>query len=457
MILFKIISATKTKNNPQNKLFERSRWQLAIWYAGILSLVLGICGVGIYQAIAYSQRLTVDRELEAIANSIHEVLEPILQEPGQFKAVEAEIAAKICSLTNNCQDRQIGIESHLYYITLSDTRGHQLTTIGNRHPGFLNAKNNEEWQDIQDIRGNNYRKIALILHNQNFENWGYLQIARSLGDVDRYLNNLRWMLLMGFPAGILLLMFVSWWLSGLAMRPIYQSYQLLQQFTADAAHELNTPLAATRATVESILMMPNFSEAEARETLQTLRRQNLRVSNLVSNLLLLCRMDRQLSINSDSEKRAELVSVNQLVEDITEDFAALALASEIELKIDNAIDSYLIVSGNYEQLYRLLSNLLVNALKYTPANGIVTLILDRHSNYALLKVCDTGIGIAKSEQSKIFNRFYRIDSARSRSTGGSGLGLSIAQVIAQSHRGKIEVESELDRGSTFIIWLPISK
>jgi len=263
---------------------------------------------------------------------------------------------------------------------------------------------------------------------------------------------------MGFPAGIVLLMLVSCWLSGLAMRPIYQSYQLLQQFTADAAHELNTPLAATRATLESILMMTKFSEAEARETLQTLRRQNLRVSNLVSNLLLLCRMDRQLNINLDLSAIGESISLNNLVADLVEDFAAFALASEIELKIEIAVQETLMVTGNSEQLYRLISNLLVNAIKYTPqANATVTLILERRSNYALIKVCDPGIGIAKSEIDKVFNRFYRIDSDRSRTTGGSGLGLSIAQAIAQSHRGKIEVESELGRGSIFTIWLPISK
>ena len=115
------------------------------------------------------------------------------------------------------------------------------------------------------------------------------------------------------------------------------------------------------------------------------------------------------------------------------------------------------ITGNYEQLYRLLSNLVANALQYTSAGGEVKLVLARRNKYALFHIQDTGMGISKDNLKKIFDRFYRVNSDRSRHTGGSGLGLSIAQAIAQAHQGHIRVESQLGRGSIFTILLPINE
>ncbi|MDJ0726462.1 MAG: hypothetical protein QNJ38_15230 [Prochloraceae cyanobacterium] len=105
-IIFKGISGKKTENNHQNQLFRRSRWQLAIWYSGMFSAILSICGLAIYEAIVYANRLTVDREIETVANQIHEVLEPILQESGEFKTIESKIFEQTCSLTNSCYENE---------------------------------------------------------------------------------------------------------------------------------------------------------------------------------------------------------------------------------------------------------------------------------------------------------------------------------------------------------------
>jgi signal transduction histidine kinase len=107
-------------------------------------------------------------------------------------------------------------------------------------------------------------------------------------------------------------------------------------------------------------------------------------------------------------------------------------------------------------MYRLVSNLIVNAIQYTPLNGTVTVILDRRDHQAVIQVQDTGIGIATAEQKRIFDRFYRVNSDRSRQTGGSGLGLAIAVAIAQNHRGNLTVQSERGKGSVFKLELPIS-
>ena len=147
------------------------------------------------------------------------------------------------------------------------------------------------------------------------------------------------------------------------MQPIYRSYRQIQQFTADAAHELRTPLAAIRATVESSLMKPTLSEGNVRNTLQTVSRQNQRLSQIVSDLMILSRLDRQLS-GVKTDANTELVILNDLVSDIAEEFAALAISANLRLNTQIDTSQNLTVIGNSEQLYRLVSNLVINAIKY---------------------------------------------------------------------------------------------
>ncbi len=172
---------------------------------------------------------------------------------------------------------------------------------------------------------------------------------------------------------------------------------------------------------------------------------------------MLCRMDRQLSITNSAPITKEQVSIANLTQDIAEDFASLAIKSKIKLVTQILVFESLTITGNYEQLYRLVSSLVANALQYTTAGGQVRLILARRTKYVLLQIEDTGIGIAQEELNKIFDRFYRVNSDRSRHTGGSGLGLSIAQAIAQAHQGTIQVESQPGQGSTFTIFLPTNE
>jgi signal transduction histidine kinase len=169
--------------------------------------------------------------------------------------------------------------------------------------------------------------------------------------------------------------------------------------------------------------------------------------------MVLSRLDRQLS-GLRTYNLDESVILNDLVNDIAEEYAALAITANLQLRSQIYVSNALEVIGNSEQLYRLVSNLVANAIDYTPAGGEVTVILKSTRTEAIIEVRDMGIGIAKPEQKKIFDRFYRVNSDRSRQTGGSGLGLAIAQAIAFAHRGTIEVESDLGIGSTFIVRLP---
>jgi signal transduction histidine kinase len=146
--------------------------------------------------------------------------------------------------------------------------------------------------------------------------------------------------------------------------------------------------------------------------------------------------------------------LNDLVHDLVEELANLAITAGVTLTLEIREGTILEVFGDEDQLYRLVSNLIVNAIKYTPTSGTVKVILERSDRRAIIRVRDTGIGIAESEQKKIFDRFYRINSDRSRHTGGSGLGLAIAKAIALTHGGNLTVQSELNKGSTFTLQLP---
>jgi signal transduction histidine kinase len=225
----------------------------------------------------------------------------------------------------------------------------------------------------------------------------------------------------------------------------------MQQFTADAAHELRTPIAAIQATTESILRQDTLSETEARDTLKVIDRQNQRLSQLVKDLLLLSRMD----LNMLAQKE-QSCCINDILSDLEEELSALAISEAIALKLEIRDSQPLTVVGDEEQLYRLFSNLITNGIRYTPEGGEVRVMLSHHEHFAVIEVKDTGIGIEGSDQLRIFERFYRVSGDRSRSTGGSGLGLAIAKAIAQSHKGEILLKSELHKGSNFIVRIPLS-
>jgi len=442
----------------QNRLFHLTRWRLASWYAVVMGVILSLCGFACYKAIAHTYSVDLDRELEAIAGTLHDSIEPTLKQPGHLNPSLGQLLPDICLARTSCNTQMASSRRHIlgainqdnYYMRLVDSSGRLIALTGLQLEQLPLPKGEERWQTLKDQSGNRYRQISLPLHTLNYVPWGYLQVGRSLKDFDAHLTELEWILGLGLPIAMALVAVSSWWLAGLAIQPIRQSYQKMQQFTADAAHELRTPLAVLQATVESALPMPELSAFEARSPQQIIERQTNRLSQLVKDLLLLCRMDQQaLPVQQRS------CCLNDLISDLVEEFEDLASAAHVTLTTDVRVNRALYVTGDVEQLYRLVSNLIVNAIQYTPAGGQVMVILERSHDYALILIQDTGIGIAPEEQTRIFERFYRVSGDRSRSTGGSGLGLAIAQAIAQAHRGSLQLKSELGKGSTFTLRLPL--
>lgn len=441
----------------QNNLFQQTRQRLALWYALVMALILSLCGFGIYRAISHAHWMTLDRELESVAGTLHDSIELKLQQPGQFEPVIQQLLPNICVVDKSCIQDQLNSKRHIlsainqgnYYVRFFDNSGRLIAIAGTYPEGLSQIFNKELWQTLKDSKGNFYHQISFVLHTQENLDWGYIQVGRSLADVNSYLVAVKLTLGLGLPIIMLLVGVASWWLALLAMQPIYQSYRQIQQFTADAAHELRTPLAATQATVESALLMPQLDEIEARDILQTLQRQNQRLTTLVTDLLLLSRLDSQ-----PVPMQCDICCLNDVVDDLIEEFAALAIAASVTLTSSVRLSIPVDVIGNADQLYRLFSNLIINAIQYTPQGGKVTVCLDCADNYAVIQVQDTGIGIPQQELTRIFDRFYRVNSDRSRRTGGSGLGLAIAQAIVQAHQGSLDVQSEFGKGSTFTIKLP---
>lgn len=428
----------------ENRLFFQTRWRIAASYAVVMGLILSLCAFGVYQAIVHAHWQTLDRELEFIAGTLHDSIENTLKQPGRLEAATQELLPQM-------EQRHVlgAIHQGDYYIRLLDRSEQTIALAGLQPKGLPLTSAKATWHTPCDTLGNCYHQISLTLHTQNNIFWGYMQMGHSLTDIKEYLANVKLILLLGLPIAMILVGISSWWLASIAMQPIYQSYKQIQQFTADAAHELRTPLAATRATVESALRTPHTFNLEAQDILQTIERQNHRLTVLVADLLLLAHMERRTPL------RSQLCCLNDIVNDLTEELAALAISAEIILLCDIRVYNPLCVVGDEEQLYRLVSNLIINAIQHTLAGGKVTAILERSDHHALIKIQDTGIGIAAKEQKRIFARFYRVNSDRSRASGGSGLGLAIAQAIVQGHHGSLQVQSELGKGSTFIIRLPL--
>ena len=448
----------------QTQLFRRTRLQLAGWYAVVMGLILGLGGLTIYQVIirAYSDSIT--RELEAVTETLHNGIELNLKQPGQLEPIIQKLVPDVCLVGKPClkttpsPHRHNSSKEHHplntirqsdYYVQFLDSSGTLIATAGLR-PDVPLTNGSEIQQTVMDAEGNRFHQMSLPLHTLDNQLWGYLQVGRSLKDLDNRLTSLKLAFLIGLPVITALVAVSSWFLAGIAMRPIYRSYQQMQRFTTDAAHELRTPLAAILATVDSVSRLPSLTEVEARDTLKTIERQLNRFFELVKDLFLLARLEQHTLAT-----QRQSVCLNDLIHDLVEEFSALADANGLTLTAEIQVSKELQILADEDQVYRLISNLVVNSIQYTPTNGSVTLILNRDDNYAIIQVRDTGMGIAPEEQAHIFDRFYRVNSDRSRQTGGSGLGLAIAKAIAEAHGGNLQVQSEVGRGSTFIVRLPL--
>ena len=223
------------------------------------------------------------------------------------------------------------------------------------------------------------------------------------------------------------------------------SFNGMAEFTADVSHELKTPICAMRGEAEVLLLKGRKAE-EYQEGLVHFIEQFDHLNQMINDLISLSKFDA-----TQVELKMIPLRLDVLVNDLCNLFQVLAEQKNISLETDTMEE--VIVMGDKVRLQQLFTNLIDNAIKYT-SKGSIQVTVEKNTGSAVVKIKDTGIGIAKEELERIFKRFYRIDKSRSKETGGVGLGLSIAEWIAHAHGGRIEVDSEPDRGSVFSVYFP---
>ena len=222
---------------------------------------------------------------------------------------------------------------------------------------------------------------------------------------------------------------------------------LRRDFVANASHELKTPVAAVRALAETLLTaLPDDPEA-GRRFAERIGREAERLEVLARDLLDLSRVER-------GTLDVEPVDLVGLAKEVADGYTDLA--EERRVRLHTELQPQLSLRGDRAQLGLLVSNLLDNALRHTPAKGTVRVRLEATEGRAVIQVADTGEGIPAGELSRVFERFYRVDKARARQTGGTGLGLAIVRHVAEAHGGTVRVDSELGRGSSFTVSLPLA-
>ena len=240
-------------------------------------------------------------------------------------------------------------------------------------------------------------------------------------------------------------------MAGRAILPMKEAYDKQKQFAADASHELRTPLAVIMASADFLLADPSIQEPFLKEVLGDLKSEVKKMSKLVSDLLMVARSD-----NNALKVKFQRLDLGKLLEQNVRMMTPLAGKKEIALQGENFRKANIL--ADEQKIKQLILILVDNAIKYTPQGGKV-IVRQENSDvtHAIFSVQDSGIGIAPEDKEKIFDRFYRVDKARSREMGGNGLGLAIAMEILKLHKGKIFVDSELNVGTKFTVELPMKR
>lgn len=454
------------------------RFRLIAWYIFSLGLVHLVVGTGLYRMISARLHHEFDQRLNTYTTCLVEVL------PQHKQLNLPQVVAEMTEVSGLEPDAYVHIvdqHGQLIYQSPGVPEGIATsllvaTPLPQDRPVTLKPDGSRCWRAIRravyDDGGLAY--VGLV--------------AVPMRGIHEALAHVRFVLIVIVPCVLLLASFGAWVLLNRTLRPLQEvirmahaiqakdfaqqlrvpktgdevqtlaetfnemiarlqrSFAQMRRFISDASHELRTPLAVLRGEVELELRNHPLSD-RCQKTLETCASEISRMSQLVERLLFLS--------NADAEKIAlELrpVCLSRTVEEMAEEARILAEAKGLHVEVVSGSDA--VVHADDMRLKQLLLNLIDNAVKYTPPGGQITLAARAANGHAELMVTDTGIGIEAQDLPRIFDRFYRADSARSRADGSYGLGLAICKWIAEAHGGTIHVESSPGQGSTFSVRLP---
>ena len=455
------------------------RFRLTAAYALILTVMVGGTAAWSWVAARRSVSVTVDRSLERDMTLFQSSVEMLGRKLDVVQAIQM-------STTWGVRD---------ILVRVFDAKGapvYQSTSLENRlttgppvvEPGRLT---------FRTVSGTDDENLRLAATAIDIQGRRYaVELVQPVTVGERSLARFGRMLMLVIPLALVLASLGGYWLSGRALAPVAQitndarrinaanladrlavppahdelrelsetlnamlgridrSVSQLRQFTADASHELRAPLALIYTAAEFSLRRERPRE-ELVDALEKILRESRHTTSLVDSLLLLARADS----GEDSLQAPVSINLSSLCQDAADRAAELASAKGISVSTDLGSTS-IVVDGDETALRRLLLILVDNAVKYTPAGGRVEVRLALEGDAALIRVADTGIGIAAADVPHVFDRFWRADKVRSRAAGGTGLGLAIARWIVDRHGGTIVVSSEVGKGTTFTVTLPLA-
>ncbi len=406
-------------------MFRKLRIQLILLNVISLSIVLSLVFTGIY-GLLYTG---MNRQSEAIMKTI-------------------AYDEKIISVFENT-DMKAGFKGG-YFIRLDP-----LNQVIDRSSNFDYQKTDTEHIIYEAL---NQQTVTGLLDYKDTQFRYYLE-SKPYGSILVLLDNgvqafvLRSLIIAFMIVGSVSLTFVciiSLFLANKAIKPVKKSLNDQKEFIADASHELRTPLAVITSSLEIVMENDVETVAMQKKWLDNIKSELQRMEQLIGNLLFLARADA----NADEGEYGQMdtFSLMDLSFQTLELFKPLTDKKDIHLTLD-CLDASMLY-GNAFKIRQLLDILMDNAIKHTPQNGWITLKIETAPGSVLITVSDSGEGIPKESIPQVFDRFYRVDKSRSRNNGGSGLGLSIAKSIVDSHKGKISVKSELGHGTIFTVSLP---
>ena len=277
----------------------------------------------------------------------------------------------------------------------------------------------------------------------------YLLIMENIDPQKAAMSNFTRVLLITMGVFWLLSILMSIWMSRLTMRPILQSWGRQTEFVGNAAHELRTPLTIIQNKLELLLTKPNDKIIDQAENIAIANSESQRLQKLTQDLLALARSD-----SNTLQTNFEMTHVADFLQRTVEPYTEIAASQGKKLVLAPVGDFRATLDQNL--IHQLMNILIDNALKYSPRGSTITISAKVVGRKWQLIVADQGIGINDADRKRIFDRFYRVDSSRSRQTGGNGLGLSIAHWIVNLHHGAITVKANQPQGSQFVTSLPLT-
>ena len=409
-------------------MFNKLKQQLLLSYLSVFVAILGVFAIAIRIIFHHVLWQQTDNRLAALAQGAVEHIET----NGQTLRIDEDFGQP----EFNSKDQSI---------QWFDQKGRLILQKGKilpKQPLNLSFKGSE-FSDTQS-----QPRLKSLTRQTQKSGIQYVRVSESLSELDENLLKLD----LGLVSGIIMAIGLSGlggiWLTRRAMKPIEASFDRLKQFTADASHEFRSPLMAIKSNVAVALKYPEEMRSSDAEKFQAIMSATNQMTQLTEDLLLLAR-DGQTSSHSQT-----VINLTELLAGLIQLYEPQAKEHEIDLQFH--ITEAMTVLGDPGQITRLFTNLISNALKYTESGSTIKVQAEISTHHYSVSITDTGIGISPEHLSRIFDRFWRADQARSYADNSSGLGLAIAQHLAELHQGHISVTSQLGVGSCFTVVLPVS-